>query len=204
MQDDAKDIFTLYFGSNNPHKVNEILAILPPTFRLLTPKDVINPPDPEETGTILEANAILKAIAYHQATDLIAFADDTGLEVEALNGAPGVYTARYAGPNADYVTNYTKLLQVMEGIENRKARFRTVIALAGWKGMATPILFEGILEGYISNEPHGANGFGYDPVFVFPEKNLTLAELSEQEKNQISHRKRALDKFVAFLESENK
>lgn len=204
MQDDAKDIFTLYFGSNNPHKVGEINAILPREYRLLTPKDVINPPDPEETGDTLEANAILKAVAYHQVTGLIAFADDTGLEVEALNNAPGVFTARYAGEDANYVANYTKLLQVMEGIDNRKARFRTVIALSGWKGLEAPFLFEGVLEGYIATEPRGTKGFGYDPVFVFPEKNLTLAELSEQEKNQISHRKRALDKFVAFLESENK
>lgn len=195
---------TIYFGSNNPNKVNEIQAILPPIFRLLTPKDVSNPPDPEETGLTLEANAILKATSYHQATGYIAFADDTGLEVEALNGAPGVYTARYAGPNADYVANYTKLLQVLAGNPNRKARFRTVIALVGWKGDANPILFEGILEGYIASESRGSNGFGYDPVFVYPEKNLTLAELSVQEKNQISHRKRALDKFVAFLEAETK
>lgn len=197
-------MITLYFGSNNPHKISEIREILPVFFNLLTSKDLANAPDPEEIGTTLEANAALKASAYHQATHIIAFADDTGLEVEALNGAPGVYTARYAGPNADNVANYTKLLQVMDGIDNRKARFRTVIALAGWKGKAKPIIFEGVLEGYIATEPRGSNGFGYDPVFVFPEKNLTLAELSQQEKNQISHRKRALDKFVAFLESESK
>lgn len=145
-------------------------------------------PDVAETAETLEGNALLKAEAVTEATGLPALADDSGLEVYALDGRPGVHTARYAGPGATYDDNNRKLLAQLEGVEDRSARFRTVVALAlpdGGKMTA-----DGVLEGRIAGEPRGRGGFGYDPVFEVD--GLTLAEMGEERKNRLSHRSRAL------------
>ena len=188
----------IYFGSSNAHKIEEIKVLLPVGFRLITPKDVSNPPNPKETGDSILANAIIKAKAYVEATGLVSLADDTGLMVEALNGAPGVKTARYAGENATDEQNYTKLLAEMEGVSNRNAYFQTMLVVTSPNFM---LFFEGILKGTIAYEPKGTNGFGYDPIFVYPKTNLTLAEMTMGEKNKISHRKKALAKFKKWLNS---
>jgi XTP/dITP diphosphohydrolase len=151
----------------------------------------------EPYGTLRE-NAVHKARAVVTFTGLTALADDTGLEVEALGGAPGVYTARYAGPGATYADNVAKLLSELDGIDERSARFRTVVALVGTDG--TTVTAEGALDGRIAQAPRGAHGFGYDPVFEVAERgDRTLAELPEDEKNQISHRARALHRLAELL-----
>lgn len=146
----------------------------------------------------LEGNALKKAKFWYQRTGIPSLSDDTGLEVEALGGEPGVYSARYAGPDATYEDNVQKLLEEMKGIENRSARFRTVVALVSEK----ELLFEGVCEGEIIRQPRGEKGFGYDPVFLPDGFNRTFAELNAEEKNRISHRGRALQKLIGFLEDE--
>jgi XTP/dITP diphosphohydrolase len=176
----------------NPHKTEEIRAILEPLgFTLLDrPGDV---PDVDETGETLEENALLKAKALLDATDVAAIADDTGLFVDALQGRPGVHSARYAGDGATYDANVTKLLSELDGVEGRErtARFQTVIAIA--YPDATNVCVEGVLDGTIALARAGDQGFGYDPVFV-PDVTggRTLAELSANEKNALSHRALAL------------
>jgi XTP/dITP diphosphohydrolase len=145
-------------------------------------------PDIEETGATLVENALLKARAVLEATGVAAVADDTGLEVDALGGAPGVHTARYAGPSATYAENRRALLEALEDREDRAARFRTVIALVGTDG--SELTVEGVLEGTITRSERGSGGFGYDPIFEVDGR--TLAEIPEREKNRISHRGRAL------------
>jgi XTP/dITP diphosphohydrolase len=149
----------------------------------------------EETEPTLEGNARLKARAVAAATELPALSDDTGLEVDALGGAPGVHTARYSGPNATYEDNVVKLLADLEGVDDRRARFRTVIALVTPGG--EELVAEGVLDGSIGSVPRGGGGFGYDPVFVVDDR--TLAELSSAEKHSISHRARALRALVDLL-----
>ena len=149
-----------------------------------------------ETQPTIEGNALQKARYVYEHTGLNCFADDTGLEVEALNGAPGVYSARYAGEHVSYADNNVLLLKNLAGCENRKARFRTVIALIV---DGKEYLFEGRVEGAIATEPHGEGGFGYDPLFVPEGSQLTFAEMSSEAKNKISHRGRAVAKLVAFL-----
>ncbi|HEX67692.1 MAG TPA: RdgB/HAM1 family non-canonical purine NTP pyrophosphatase, partial [bacterium] len=146
-----------------------------------------------------EENALLKAKFWAEKTGKWALADDTGLEVEALNGAPGVHTSRYAGENASYEDNWKKLLKNMEGIpwEKRKARFRCVIVIVSPKGKR--YIAEGSVEGYITLEAKGNKGFGYDPVFYVPEKGKTLAEMSLEEKNSLSHRGKALQKAKEII-----
>lgn len=144
--------------------------------------------DVEETGATLVENALLKARSVFATTGIASLADDTGLEVDALDGAPGVRTARFAGPTATYEENVAKLLQVLEGQDLRSARFRTVVAFVDGPD---EVIAEGLLEGEISDAPRGSNGFGYDPVFQLP-SGQTLAELSDEAKNAISHRARAL------------
>lgn len=155
-------------------------------------------PEVEEDGDTLAANAIKKALAIHAYTQLPAVADDTGLMVDALNGAPGVYSSRYAGPQATYADNVQKLLRELEGVraEQRTAEFRTVMALAV---AGKTHLVEGRCRGRITLAPAGDNGFGYDPVFFVPELNKTFAELTLAEKNQISHRGKAAAAFNALL-----
>ena len=154
---------------------------------------------PPETGATMKENALIKAAAVLAATGLPALADDSGLEVDFLGGAPGVYSARFAGEDATDEENWRKLLKELEGvpIAKRTARFRCVMALVGLDGGER--CFEGVFEGVIADGPKGSNGFGYDPVFLISSKGMTSAELSPDEKNSISHRARALDALKSYL-----
>ena len=173
------------FATNNAHKLEEVTAILGDKIELLSMKDIHCSADIPETADTLEGNALLKARYIFENYHLDCFADDTGLEVEALNGAPGVYSARYAGDAHNSEANMQKLLQDMEGMENRKARFRTVFAL--------------IVNGEITKHRHGTSGFGYDPVFIPEGYTQTYAEMGSELKNKISHRAVATDKLCNFL-----
>jgi XTP/dITP diphosphohydrolase len=182
-------------ATKNPDKAREVravLAVVAPGVELI---EGLEWPDVEESGDTLEENALLKARAVAAATGLPALADDTGLEVAALGGAPGVHTARYAGPGAGYAANRRVLLAALEGVADRRARFRTVVALVVPGG--GEVLAEGVLEGRITSEERGSGGFGYDPVFEV--EGRTLAELGEDHKNRISHRARALAALAAAL-----
>ncbi len=186
-------------ATKNPHKLEEILSILGeiPGVEFLTFRD-IPLPDVEETGGTLEENAILKATSVARETGLPALAEDTGLEVEALGGAPGVRSARFAGENKDYRANNEKLLGLLKGVTDRRARFRTVAVLALPDGRTWTA--EGVLEGRIAETPRGEGGFGYDPLFIPEGETRTLAEMSPEEKNRISHRRRALEAMRSILE----
>ncbi|MGA9594866.1 MAG: RdgB/HAM1 family non-canonical purine NTP pyrophosphatase [Acidimicrobiia bacterium] len=175
-------------ASKNPHKIAEIRDVLAGTgldFELVENAEW---PDVEETETTLEGNAMLKARAVRAHTGYAVIADDTGLEVDALGGAPGVFAARYAGANATYDDNVTKLLAEMDGVTNRSARFRTVMAVIDETG--EEVIVDGVMEGEITNERRGNNGFGYDPVFLVGDQ--TFAEMATADKNETSHRARAL------------
>ena len=196
----------IVLATHNPHKLKELLAILPRkctsgAIEYVSLADFKNFQLPEETGATLEENAAIKASAAAKALGLPALADDTGLEVEALNGAPGVHTARYAGDQADYDDNNRKLLSALEGklLPQRKAIFRTVACLATPQG--NTYFFEGSVNGYIGFGYRGENGFGYDPVFIVDDCKKTMAELTEAQKNKISHRARALKKVTRFLKT---
>jgi XTP/dITP diphosphohydrolase len=194
-------VTSFVLATANPDKAREIGEIIGGSIHLLPrPADV---PDVEETGTTLEDNARLKAVALLEATGSAAIADDTGLEVDALGGAPGVYSARYAGREASYADNVAKLtaaLTDVRGPEARRARFRTV-AVAVWPG-GDELVAEGSIEGWIAEAPRGANGFGYDPVFVADETGgATLAELTAADKNEVSHRGRAFRELARALSS---
>ena len=186
----------LVFASNNKHKIKEINNILGNSFRLLSLSDVNIDEDIAENENTLEGNALAKARYVHEATGMNVFADDTGLEVEALGGRPGVHSARFAGENKDSGANIDKLLSQLEGNPDRHARFRAVIALI-FNGEEH--LFEGIVNGEIINDKRGTRGFGYDPVFIPENRSLTFAEMDLSEKNMISHRARAFEKLRAFL-----
>ena len=184
------------FATNNAHKLEEVTAILGNKIELLSMKDINCHADIPETADTLEGNALLKARYIFENYQLDCFADDTGLEVEALNGAPGVYSARYAGDAHNSEANMKKLLQDMEGIENRKAQFRTVFALII---NGKEHLFEGIVKGEIAKHRHGTSGFGYDPVFIPEGYTQTYAEMGNELKNKISHRALATNKLCNFL-----
>ena len=186
----------LVFATNNAHKLEEVAAILGDQVELLSLNDIGCQTDIPETAETLEGNALLKSSFIYNNYHLDCFADDTGLEVEALNGAPGVYSARYAGPGHDSEANMDKLLHEMENKKNRKARFRTVIALIL---NGKEYLFEGIVKGTIIEEKRGDQGFGYDPVFVPEGYDQTFAQLGSSVKNSISHRARAVIKLHDFL-----
>lgn len=186
----------LVFATNNEHKLEEIRAIFGEYYRILSLKDIGDDTDIAETGTTLEENAMLKAEYIWKTYHCDCFADDTGLEVEALNNAPGVYSARYAGEQKDSVDNMNKLLRELEGKTNRKARFRTVIALIQ---DGKPYQFEGIVTGTITDLPKGNSGFGYDPIFRPDGYEQSFAELGLDEKNKISHRARAVQQLALFL-----
>lgn len=183
----------LVVASKNPDKISEIEAILDESK--LTGEVVrgLEWPDVAETGETLEENALLKAHAVVAATGLPVIADDTGLEVHALDGAPGVHTARFAGDGARYEDNVAKLVEVMAGQDDRRATFRTVVALVFPDGVE--VIAEGRLDGVIGTEPRGSDGFGYDPVFIV-DGDRSLAELGTDEKNQVSHRARAIRALV--------
>lgn len=188
----------LIFASNNPHKVREIRSIIGPGFSLLSLNDINITDDIPEDESTLEGNALAKARYVHRLTGKNVFADDTGLETEALNGLPGVHSARFAGESKDSSANIVKLQSMLGELENRKARFRTVIALIL---NDREYLFDGVVNGVIIEEKRGNEGFGYDPVFVPEGRGKTFAEMDLAEKNTLSHRARAFAKLAEFLDS---
>ena len=193
----------LVIATFNRDKLAELAALLDrPDLELSSLADVPGAFAPEETGSTLVENARIKARAAHAWTGLPALADDTGLEVDALGGAPGVHAARYAGPGARYQDNVRKLLEALAGVprERRTARFRTVCVAVLGDGRE-PVA-EGVLEGRIALSPRGDQGFGYDPVFELDESGTTLAELNAEQKNRISHRARAVRAMATMLASE--
>ena len=186
----------LVVATNNAHKLEEISAILGDEMELFSLKDINCHADIPETADTLEGNARQKAMYIYENYGMDCFADDTGLEVDALNGAPGVFSARYAGDGHDSEANMQKLLKELEGKENRKAQFRTAICLIMED---KEYLFEGIVKGAIIEEKRGGAGFGYDPIFVPEGYDQTFAELGNDIKNTISHRARAVEKLCKFL-----
>ena len=198
----------IVFATNNQHKLQEIRDILGSEFEIVSLKDIGCDVDIPETGNTLEENAMQKAQYVYDHYNLSCFADDTGLEVEALNGEPGVHSARYAeGTDHDSEANMAKLHRNLKGKDNRKARFRTVIALiqkqdvcpCGCTSIKKVNRFEGIVDGSIATEKHGTAGFGYDPIFVPEGYDKSFAELGESIKNGISHRARAVAKLAEYL-----
>ena len=188
----------LVFATNNAHKLEEVAAILGDKVELLSLNDIDCHTDIPETAETLEGNALLKSSFIYRNYQLDCFADDTGLEVEALNGEPGVYSARYAGDGHNAEANMLKLLHNMEGIENRKAQFRTVFALII---DGKEHLFKGFIKGEIIKTRRGNSGFGYDPIFVPEGYSQTFAEMGNELKNKISHRAIATNKLCKFLNS---
>ena len=187
---------SIVFATNNKHKIEEVQHLLGDRFNLVSLSSLGHQEDIPENQATLEGNAVEKARFISHAYKTDCFADDTGLEIDALHGEPGVFSARYAGPAKDSKANMQKVLEKMKGVRNRKARFRTVIALV-WKG--TEYLFEGTVEGSIIESPRGTMGFGYDPIFMPDGGQETFAEMKLSDKNLISHRARATQKLVAFL-----
>ena len=185
----------LVFASNNMNKIKEIQLLLPSTIQILSLESIGCQEEIPETAANIEGNAILKANYVTENYGYNCFADDTGLEVEALNGQPGVHSARYAGEQKDADDNMDKLLQNLEDKSNRRAQFKTVIAL-NFNGNQT--LFTGIIKGKIIQEKIGTNGFGYDPIFVADGFDKTFAELSLEEKSTISHRGLAVKQLIEF------
>ncbi len=189
----------LVFASNNAHKLSEIRAILGDRIEIISLSDLQCHEEIPETADTLEGNALIKARYVWEHYGLYCFADDTGLEVEALGGAPGVYSARFAGEHASFEDNVSLLLERLSGVAApRRARFRTVIALIDEYGTH---FFEGSVDGEITLERSGAHGFGYDPVFRPEGREETFAQLTEQEKNSMSHRGRAVQKLVRYLQA---
>ena len=188
----------LVFATNNQHKLEEVSAILGNSIELLSLKDINCDTDIPETADTLEGNALLKAQYIYNNFGINCFADDTGLEIEALNNEPGVYSARYAGENKNPEANMLKVLDNLREKANRKARFRTVIALIL---NGKEYLFEGIINGKITNSKQGSAGFGYDPIFMPEGYNETFAELGNNIKNKISHRALAINKLSDFLKT---
>ena len=186
----------LVFATNNFNKLYELQALVPDGIEILSLKDINCNEQLPETNPTLEENALQKAQYVYQNYGFNCFADDTGLEIEALGGAPGVYSARYAGEECKAEDNIQKVLRKLGNEENRNAKFRTVIALIT-KGEEN--LFEGKCNGRITNIKSGVEGFGYDPIFIPEEYKITFAEMSKKEKGAISHRGRAVEKLVYFL-----
>ena len=186
----------LVFATNNKHKLEEVRAIVGDRVEILSLNDIDCHDDIPETADTLQGNALIKARYIHEKYNVDCFADDTGLEVEALGGEPGVYSARYAGEECDSQANMHKLLENLTGENNRKAQFRTVIALI-IKGEEK--LFNGIVKGEISREKMGNSGFGYDPIFIPEGFSQSFAQMSSEMKNSISHRYRATEQLSIFL-----
>ena len=191
-------VHQLIAATNNQHKLTEIRPLLEPDFRILNLADIGCSDELPATNNTLEGNSFQKAAYIYDRYHLPCFADDTGLEVEALNGAPGVFSARYAGEHKSSEDNIELLLRNLEGTHHRKARFRTIITLVG---IGETQVFEGAVHGTITTHRRGASGFGYDPVFVPDGFSRTMAEMTLQEKNAISHRGIAVSKLVNFLRS---
>jgi XTP/dITP diphosphohydrolase len=190
------DLMTLVFASNNEHKIKEISSLLGDSFMLLSLHDINIIEDIPEEEPQIEGNALAKARFVHNTSGMDVFADDTGLEIDALNGLPGVHSARFAGENKDSSANIEKVLSMLGNSENRQARFRTIIALILDK---KEFLFEGVINGSIIREKKGTGGFGYDPIFIPEGKIQTFAEMGLEEKNTVSHRARAFEKLKDFL-----
>jgi XTP/dITP diphosphohydrolase len=186
----------LIFATSNQNKVLEIQKILPKKFNIKSLKDLNYFEDVPENETTIKGNAIFKAKYIYEKFNINVFADDTGLEVEALNGEPGVHSARYAGTTRNSEKNIKKLLKNLKNIKNRNARFKTVIALIIDNKLH---IFSGIVEGYILDSPKGNNGFGYDPIFCPNGFDKSFAELTLKEKNLISHRSLAMKKLIDFI-----
>jgi len=198
---EKKESGTLVFATNNKHKLEEIQHLAGPQIHLLSLSDLGFTGDiPEEKETI-EDNAAQKAWFIFDRYGTSCFADDTGLEIDALHGEPGVYSARYAGENCSFEDNMNKVLAAMNGMENRKARFRTVIALIENGKLTT---FQGEIQGIITHEKHGLQGFGYDPIFLPDGFDRTFAEMDLGEKNRISHRALAVQKLIDYLRTRYK
>lgn len=190
----------LLLATTNAHKLEEYRAIfsgLP--YALLSFHDIQLDMDVEETGTSFAENAKLKALAYSKASGMLSLADDSGLEIDALDGAPGIYSARFAGRDTSYEERFRLILERLKSLplEKRTARFRCAIALAEPSGYYQVV--EGVLEGMIADSPCGTNGFGYDPIFLVPKLGKTMAELPSDQKNRVSHRGRAAQKARALL-----
>ena len=186
----------LVFATNNAHKLEEVAAKIAGKIELLSLDDIDCHDDIEEAGTTFSENASIKSHYIYHKYHLNCFGDDSGLEIDALNGEPGVYSARYAGEHGNHVANMDKVLEKLKGVTNRRARFRTVISLI-WDGEEH--FFDGTVEGTIRQERSGTGGFGYDPIFEPAGYDITFAEMSMEEKNSISHRGRAVEKLVEFL-----
>ena len=187
---------TIVFATNNAHKLGELRGIAGEEWNVVSLAEIGCHDDIPETAETLEGNALIKARWVKERYGYDCFADDTGLIVDALDGAPGVYSARYAGPGHDSVANMKLLLERMAGKDNRNAHFSTVIALVM---DGEEHIFEGRVDGTIAREPSGCGGFGYDPVFVPENSGLTFSEMTAEEKNAISHRGRATRKLMEFL-----
>ena len=188
----------LVFATNNLHKLNEMSRLIGNKFQLLSLRDINCFDDIPETADTLEGNAALKARFIWEKFGRSCFADDTGLEVEALNGSPGVYSARYAGEDQNSEANLAKVLCELEGKSNRNARFRTVICLI-LEGKE--YFFEGIVDGSLLSDKRGVEGFGYDPIFVPDGYDITFAEMDLNEKNKMSHRGKATEMLIHYLNS---
>lgn len=186
----------LLFATNNKNKFEEIKNILPPTIKLLSLNDIGFNQKIDEPFLTIEENALHKARTLHLLTKKNVISDDTALEIEALDAQPGVFSARFAGENCSYEDNINKVLTLMKDIDNRKAVFRTIICLIFNN---KEYLFEGKIEGIITKEPRGKNGFGYDPIFQPSGSMKTFAEMSMEEKSKISHRSQAINKFIEFI-----
>ena len=189
----------LVFATNNAHKLDEVQAKAGEHIKILSLDDINCHEEIAETGFTFNENASIKSHFVYQQYDLNCFADDSGLEVTALNNEPGIYSARYAGEHGNHEANIDKMLQKLDGITDRRARFRTVISLM-WRDCE--YFFEGTVEGTIRTERCGKAGFGYDPIFEPDGYNVTFAEMSIEEKNRISHRGRAVDKLIQFLKNQ--
>jgi XTP/dITP diphosphohydrolase len=187
----------LVFATNNQHKTAEVTQLLADQYKILSLRDIGCTTDIPETGSTFAENAELKTTYVHTHYQMDCFADDSGLEVEALNNEPGIYSARYAGGAGD-AANLDLVLKKMEGQQNRKARFRTVVSLIQNN---QKYLFEGIINGTLRKERTGVEGFGYDPIFQPDGYEITFAEMSMQQKNEISHRAQAMRKLITFLQS---
>lgn len=195
----------IVLASNNAGKVREINQLLAQARIQVTPQNRLGVPEAEETGLSFVENAILKARNAAAHSGLAAIADDSGLEVDALDGAPGIYSARYAGPGAGDAANLTRVLVELEGVEEarRTARFQCLMVYLRHAADPTPVICQGTWEGSILHRPRGENGFGYDPVFLVPTQGCSAAELDAETKNALSHRGQALRKLVAYLQGQD-
>ncbi len=190
----------LIFATHNKNKVKEVKSLMPSTINLCSLSDIDYTKDIEETASTFEGNALIKARTIYQDTGLNCFADDSGLIVDSLNGRPGVYSARYAGEPKDDQRNIDKILDELNGVQNRKAHFKSVIALIL---NGNEFVFEGIINGVLTDKKSGVNGFGYDPIFIPDGYQQTFAEISFEVKNKISHRALAMEKLIKVLRDYN-